>query len=37
MRQELYNVYGENLRILAIQTRDRLGLTQKNGGEVVYE
>ena len=33
MRQELYNAFGEDLRILAIQTRDRFGLTQKEMGE----
>lgn len=36
MRQELYNAFGEDLRILAIQTRDRLGLTQKEMGEKLY-
>ena len=36
MRQELYEALGEDLRILAIQTRDRLGLTQKEMGEKLY-
>ncbi len=33
MRQELYNAFGEDLRILAIETRDRLNLTQKEIGK----
>lgn len=36
MRPELSNIFGEDLRILAIQTRDRLGLTQKKMGELLY-
>ena len=36
MRQEPYETFGEDLRILAIQTRDRLGLTQKEMGEKLY-
>ena len=33
MQQENYASLGEDLRILAIRTRDRLGLTQKEMGE----
>ncbi len=33
MQQEIYTSLGEDLRILAIRTRDRLGLTQKDMGE----
>ena len=33
MRQELERILGEELRYLAIETRDRLGLTQKGMGE----
>ena len=33
MLQENYASLGEDLRILAIRTRDRLGLTQKEMGE----
>ena len=36
MRQKISNTFGEDLRILAIQTRDRLGLTQKEMGEKLY-
>ena len=36
MRQELYYAFGEDLRILAIQIKDRLGLTQKEMGEKLY-
>ena len=36
MRRELMNSFGEDLRILAIQTRDRLDLTQKEMGEKLY-
>ena len=33
MRQEFERILGEELRYLAIETRDRLGLTQKEMGE----
>ena len=33
MRQELEKILGEELRYLAIKTRERLGLTQKEMGE----
>ena len=33
MRQEFEKILGEELRFLAIQTRQRLGLTQKEMGE----
>ena len=33
MRQELEKILGEELRYLAIETRERLGLTQKEMGE----
>ena len=33
MRRELENILGEELRFLAIETRDRLGLTQKEMGK----
>lgn len=33
MQSENYASLGEDLRILAIRTRDRLGLTQKEMGE----
>lgn len=33
MRQEFEKILGEELRYLAIETRDRLGLTQKEMGE----
>ena len=33
MRQELEKILGEEIRYLAIETRDRLGLTQKDMGE----
>lgn len=36
MRQEISNIFGEDLRILAIQTRDRLNLTQKEMREKLY-
>lgn len=36
MRKELNNIFGEDLRILAIQTRDRLHITQKEMGEKLY-
>ena len=36
MRHELNNILGEELRYLAIETRERLGLTQKEMGEVLY-
>ncbi len=36
MQQEIYTSLGENLRILAIRTRDRLGLTQKEMGEKLH-
>ena len=33
MRQDLEKILGEELRYLAIKTRERLGLTQKEMGE----
>ena len=33
MRQEFERILGEELRYLAMETRDRLGLTQKEMGE----
>ena len=33
MRQELEKILGEELRYLAIETRDRLNLTQREMGE----
>ena len=36
VRQELSNIFGEDLRILAIQTRDRLDITQKEMSEKLY-
>ena len=33
MRQEFEKILGEELRYLAIETRERLGLTQKEMGE----
>ena len=36
MQQENYASLGEDLRILAIRTRDRLGLTQKEMGERLH-
>ena len=33
MRQEFEKILGEELRYLAIKTRERLGLTQKEMGE----
>lgn len=35
MRQEFEKILGEELRYLAIETRDRLGLTQKEMGELL--
>ena len=36
MLQENYASLGEDLRILAIRTRDRLGLTQREMGERLH-
>ena len=36
MRQEPSNVFGEDLRILTIRTRNRLDITQKEMGELLY-
>lgn len=36
MRQELNFILGEELRYLAIDTRERLGITQKEMGEKLY-
>ena len=36
MQQENYASLGEDLRILAIRTRDRLGLTQREMGERLH-
>ena len=36
MRQELNYILGEELRFLAIETRERLGITQKEMGEKLY-
>ena len=36
MQQEIYASLGEDLRILAIRTRDRFGLTQKEMGERLH-
>ena len=36
MRHELSNILGEELRFLAIRTRTRLNLTQKEMGEKLY-
>lgn len=36
MRQELNYILGEELRLLAIETRERLGITQKEMGEKLY-
>ena len=36
MRQELNYILGEELRFLAIDTRERLRLTQKEMGEKLY-
>lgn len=33
MRQELRKIFGKELRYLAIETRERLGITQKEMGE----
>ena len=35
MRQEFEKILGEALRYLAIETRDHLGLTQKEMGELL--
>lgn len=36
MRQELSKIFGSELRYLAIETRERLGITQKEMGELLY-
>ena len=36
MRDELNDIFGEDLRVLSIQTRDRLDITQLVMGEKLY-
>lgn len=36
MRRNLENILGEELRFLAIETRERLGITQKRMGETLH-
>ena len=36
MRQELSKIFGSELRYLAIETRERLDITQKEMGELLY-
>lgn len=36
MRQDLEKILGEEIRYLAIETRDRLGFTQKEMGEELH-
>ena len=36
MRYELSNILGEELRFLAIETRERMEITQKEMGEKLY-
>ena len=36
MRQELSKIFGSELRYLAIETRERLSITQKEMGELLH-
>ncbi len=36
MRKELYEIFGKELRLLAIETRDELDLTQKEMGMALH-
>ncbi len=36
IRQELEKILGEEIRVLAIQTRERIGVTQREMGELLF-